>query len=382
MNGIALPPKRSMRIALQMTIATAALSIGGVWWWTIPSRDHHDVATLPVVRRTMHPPAISSHEVVMVAPVAPPQTVGEKIVSTRDSAILEEKTESAWQTLLGMVRIGRIPIPPPAAHEQPLDLTRRDSAALIVRYWSGRDIMAAAEWCLALPEGAMKSACLQQVALIQAAESLSSAAEWAKSLPAGSSKDSVVEALGWESSSGDPMLALDLAIDLPEGGVRARLLTHAAVVWAASDPQAAVDWARQIAVPDLSAQILEAIATAWAGSDPASAAAVVASDLPAGPEQTRASAAVIQRWAQQDPTAAAAWAQAFPAGPVGEAVTSNLVAQWAQRGADGPWQWLSSLPPSGNRDAGFAALARSLAVSNPQFAARCFAQISGNPRRF
>ncbi len=299
------------------------------------------------------------------------------------AAEVERRVEAAWQALRASVSQGTIHIPPPVPNEQPLDMDRRDSAALIVRYWAIDDSAAAAAWCMSLPECPMKSACLQEVGLIQAANDPAAAVEWAKNLPLGASRDSAIEALGWETSSNDPLGALNLAIDMPEGDARTRLLQHAAAVWAESDPESAANWAKQIAVPDLSAQALAAVVTAWAARDPASAAAAVAADFPTGLEQQRAAVAVVQRWAQQDPAATAQWVASFPPGATAEAVAGNLVSQWAQSsGPDAPWQWLSSLPLSGARDAGFAALARSQAISNPQLAARCFAQISGNPKRF
>jgi hypothetical protein len=290
--------------------------------------------------------------------------------------------DSAVQDLLAAAQSGRIQILRHDPHEQVLDLTKPESAPLIVRSWAQQNLSEAISWVTALSESALKSACLQQLALVQAQQDPQATTEWAKNLPAGASRDAALDTLAWEISASDPMSALDVAIDLPASDARLRLLEHVAASWAGTDPAAAAAWAKAIDDPAVVAAVLDPIATALANRDPAGAADLVASDLPPGAEQARAATAVVQRWAQQDPTAAARWAASFPAGPTGEAVAANLVAQWSNSSESAPFQWLSTVVQPGIRDAGFAALARATAVSDPAFSARCLSLVSGNPKRF
>jgi RecB family exonuclease len=67
----------------------------------------------------------------------------------------------------------------------------------------------------------------------------------------------------------------------------------------------------------------------WAESDPVAAAAFAANETEPGPAQERAVAAIVQRWAQQDPDAVRAWIEEFPDGSLTYNALGHLAAATA-----------------------------------------------------
>lgn len=116
-------------------------------------------------------------------------------------------------------------------------------------------------------------------------------------------------------------------MQLVEGPDRVRLLEHAVANWALTDPQAALDRAREIGEPALRNSTLGRLATSWAESDPRRAATLAVDAMDAGPDQERSIAAIVQRWAQQDPAAVGAWVATFPEGPVKRNALEHIAAQ-------------------------------------------------------
>jgi hypothetical protein len=120
-----------------------------------------------------------------------------------------------------------------------LDLLTRDpdQAAdelrqLLVRRWAESDAPAAATWASQLPEGPIRCAALEQVAIAWANTDLPVAADWVRALPESDSRAASTLALAYEAARTEPVLALELAGALPPTRERDELLAHAVSQWA------------------------------------------------------------------------------------------------------------------------------------------------------
>lgn len=89
-------------------------------------------------------------------------------------------------------------------------------------------------------------------------------------------------------------------------------LVHAVCQWADIEPAEALNWVRENPPGELREKLAAAATTAIAEHDPIAAADFVATEMNDGVARNHAAVAVIQRWAQTDPTGARQWVEQFP----------------------------------------------------------------------
>lgn len=197
----------------------------------------------------------------------------------------------------------------------------------LLRRWATLAPAAASEWVASLPAGNARTSALEQVALAWSANDPSAAWGWTESLEPDAARDAVMISLAYELARTGPPLALDRAVSLPESPARSQLIEHAVSNWAATDPQAAL--VRVMALDDaiLRNAALGRLATSWAETEPTEAATLAADAMDPGPDQYRAVAAIVQRWAQQDPDAARRWVESFPGGIMKENALGHIAEQ-------------------------------------------------------
>jgi hypothetical protein len=249
-----------------------------------------------------------------------------------------------------------------------LDALARDSSPaaadlrqLLVRRWAESDAPAAAAWTAQLPDGLVRRAALEQVAIAWANSDLPAATAWIQAMPAGDSEQVAALSLGYEAARSEPVTALAVASALPPGPQRDDLLVHAVSQWATADSATAADWAAKVSDANLRQRLLAAIAVASAETDGATAATFAVQSLGAGDEQDRAVVSIVQRWAQNSPSAAASWVAQWPDTPFREAATQNLVALWTAQDSPAAAAWLGELPEGALRTSGFSAYSQALA---------------------
>jgi len=231
----------------------------------------------------------------------------------------------------------------------------------LVRRWAERDAPAAAAWTAQLPEGAVRRAALEQVAIAWANTDLPAAAGWVQALPQGDAKEAATLDLAYEAARTEPVAALELASTLRRTPQRDDLLVHALSQWPGTDSSSAAAWAMNVPDPSLRQRLVAAVAVASAEQDGAGAAWLAASALGAGDEQGRAAVSIVQRWAQNSPQAAASWVSQFPDSPPRDAAVQNLLALWIPQDAEAAGNWLRQLPAGPLRDAGTVAYGQALA---------------------
>jgi hypothetical protein len=97
-----------------------------------------------------------------------------------------------------------------------------------------------------------------------------------------------------------------------------------------------------------------------------SEAAELFSLLPPGPEQNNAAGTIAGEWAQTDPKAAVSWTTQLPEGEARNSAIRQLVTNWAEYDVVAAAKWLEGLPAGGSRDAGAAAYANKVIVTDPE----------------
>jgi hypothetical protein len=247
-------------------------------------------------------------------------------------------------------------------------LAASDLRQLLVRRWAENDAPAAAGWTAQLPDGPVRRAALEQVAIVWANTDLPAAAAWIQTMPAGDSEEAAAVSLGYEAARSEPLTALAVASALPPGPQRDDLLVHAVSQWAADDSALAADWAAQAPNANLRQRMLAAIAVVSAEKDGAAAATFAVQTLAPGEEQDRAVVSIVQRWAQNSPSAAASWVAQWPDTPVRDAATQNLLAVWTGQDSQAPAAWLRDLPDGALRTTGLSAYSQALADHDPSWA--------------
>jgi hypothetical protein len=190
----------------------------------------------------------------------------------------------------------------------------------------------------------------EPIAVTLAVTNLKAAIEWLSNLPEGHRKEAATREVAYEAANENPQTALELAAGLPANPERDQLLDHAVSQFATSDARDATDWVLQIPDSSLRNRLLAAVATAAAEAHPAEAAALVATGIEDGEEQTRAVVAVVQRWVQTAPQAAAAWVEQFPQGPLRHAAAQNLLVIWSLNDHQAANTWLRTLPEAERAD--------------------------------
>ena len=227
--------------------------------------------------------------------------------------------------------------------------------------WTRLAPEAAAAWAIGIPGPEERSETLVQVAVGWAESDWSGAAAWARSLSNENARDELLLQLAHASLREEPLRALELSIELPAGRRREELLAQAVGSWALREPQDAAEWARSLSGEEGRARALESVLVSWAETDAIAAAKFAMENLPSGKALDRAVVAVVQRWAQSDPSSAAEWIERFEPGALQSAATDNLIANWFAGDSQGPAEWLESLQPGALRDNSIASYARQLA---------------------
>ena len=170
----------------------------------------------------------------------------------------------------------------------------------------------AAAWVQALPEGAVKTGLLEDVAIVWAEKDPGEALKWASGLPAGENRQVAVCAIGYEAARGEPTNALMAALALESGPARNQLILHVVSQWAVTDPGAALQWVETVKEGGLRDELFANMAAAWAKQDGEAAAMLVSRTVRSEATQRRAVVSVVQRWAQTNPGAARKWVEHLP----------------------------------------------------------------------
>ncbi|HZR18799.1 MAG TPA: hypothetical protein VFE51_16040 [Verrucomicrobiae bacterium] len=259
-----------------------------------------------------------------------------------------------------------------AAFRSTLDSLGQDSDPAInelrtrlVRRWAEENPTAAREWISEQPEGRIRRAALEQIAIADSNRDLPTAAAWAMALPNGPDELAAKVTVAYEAARTDPVQAVDLASTLPPTPQRDDLLVHAASQWSSTDFTNAVSWALQVSDPQLRDRLVSAVAVGSAKEEPVAAATLAAQDLPPGPQQDRAVVSIVQRWAETSPDETAAWVAQFPQAPLRDAATRELLIAWLGQNPDAAESWVDSLPAGGPRERGLAAYEQALESRAP-----------------
>jgi hypothetical protein len=186
------------------------------------------------------------------------------------------------------------------------------------------DPVGAAAWVEHLGAVPFQSEALRQVAISWANTDPVAAYNWLNSLPEDRNRQAAIMSLAYEASRKEPAVALEMAGRFAPGPERDELLVHAIREWAATDFSSAQQWATSVPDPGLRGRLVAAVAVDMAEQNGAGAAALIASSLPAGPEQDRSAVAIAQRWAEKAPQDAASWVSQFPEGAARTAAMKNI----------------------------------------------------------
>ncbi len=174
--------------------------------------------------------------------------------------------------------------------------------------------------------------------------------------------DDVFESL----ASVDLQSALDRAKAIPESNLRYMALRGVLSFMAESDPAAALTMAQSLGDFPGNESLSSVIYRQWATIDPQAAALQAMQSGMGGTGWQSPLAQVARTWAADDPMSAANWAIGLT-DPQAEARTiSQVMREWARDDLNAAINWVSSLPPGNSYDAAAAALAFSMAATNPQ----------------
>ena len=174
--------------------------------------------------------------------------------------------------------------------------------------------------------------------------------------------DDVFESL----ASVDLQSALDRAKAIPESNLRYMALRGVLSFMAESDPAAALTMAQSLGDFPGNESLTGVIYRQWATVDPQAAALQAMQSGMGGSGWQSPLAQVARTWAADDPMSAANWALSLT-DPQAEARTiSQVMREWARDDLNAAINWVSSLPPGSSYDAAAAALAFSMAATNPQ----------------
>ncbi len=297
----------------------------------------------------------------------PGQAVEDILLAAAEGETDPDRRSAALERAAGSVAVADL-----ASVLDSLARDARPAAAelcqLLVRRWAEADAASAAAWTTQLPEGPVRRAALEQVAIAWANTDLPTATAWIQAMPAGESEQAAAVSLGYEAARSEPVTALSVASALPPSPQRDDLLVHAISQWAAGDSAVAADWAKQVPDVSLRERLLAAVAVSSAEKDGAAAATLAVNDLVAGEEQDRAVVSIVQRWAQNSPSAVASWVAQWPDAPVRDAATQNLLALWTGQDSQAAAAWLDGLPEGALRTTGVAAYTQALADRDPRSA--------------
>lgn len=182
--------------------------------------------------------------------------------------------------------------------------------------WTKNSPRQTARWAESLPHGKARNEALLQVALAWFAEDPQAAWDWVSAWEIGNTRESTLTSLAYELCHQDPAAAFEKSFSLAEGLSRTQLIEHTMAEWAHHNPSSALAQAEKIENLASRQAAIASLATSWAETNPSAAATLAIQSLPPGPTQDRTIAAIVQRWAQQDPHAVQQWVKTFPDGQV------------------------------------------------------------------
>jgi len=237
------------------------------------------------------------------------RNIGEESRSWIDAAV----PEAVWSAFVRLQR-------------DELDDAAREAFIMALREWAENDPANAGAWSARLPVGAIRTAALDNVAIVWANKEYSEAVAWAGQLVDSDEQGRVMGCIANEVVRAEPVEALRLAVGLAPGDARDELMLRSVREWATRDAAAALAWSDQIPDGPLRERILAATATEWGNSDPVAAATFVASNMPTGRAQADAVVGIVQRWAQQDLEGAIGWVAMFPPGELQTVATASIAA--------------------------------------------------------
>lgn len=189
---------------------------------------------------------------------------------------------------------------------------RGDEGRLLARRWAELDAPTAGRWVTELSDVALRRELSSAVALGWSQRDLAGALAWAHSLAVDDTQTLVLTALCYEVARRSPAESLQMASALPSSAAADEALLHALRQDAGRDLPSAQEWALQLPAGALRERALADVATVMASEDGGRAARFVFDHTVPGPEQERAVAGVIQRWARQDYNRVLAWVAALP----------------------------------------------------------------------
>jgi len=201
----------------------------------------------------------------------------------------------------------------------------------ITRQQLERGLDVAKDWADGLPDGAFKSAALDDIADRMAREDIEGAKEWiAKYADQDFAKDAVGE-IAQRMSRDDPKAAVDWVLSLPEAS-QGRALYSAFNEWTQKDVTAASDFLAQMPASDTKDSAVYGLVRELDGEDPASAAAwaVTIQD-----EQMRQRSVmeVAGNWYKEDQAAATNF---MTQNGVSEDMQKMIISRSARGGGGGP----------------------------------------------
>jgi hypothetical protein len=206
------------------------------------------------------------------------------------------------------------------------------------------------------------------VAGVWARKNVHGALKWARALPPGFARETALNSIRFIWVHSDPVSASEHVGELPPGDTRNALLTNLAGEWATLDPRAALRWANTLSDGPERNLVLVNIAESWADLDPAAAAAF-ALQLSAS-LQPSAAAAVISRWATQNPEAAIDWALRTGDDAIETRALSEVLNLWASVDAVKARQWVENLPAGRPREAAVESYVEAVITWEPAQAVR------------
>ncbi|HWB07331.1 MAG TPA: hypothetical protein VG796_30175 [Verrucomicrobiales bacterium] len=238
--------------------------------------------------------------------------------------------------------------------------------------WGRRDPRAALQWVASQPEEDREDL-LKSVAGGWAKKDWKEAAAWAAKLPEDIDPGEIYSAI-----SGSIPFDLTLADAEPALGnlpqaladhIRLSIEHHQSIK--PGDETAAAARVMEILKrnPDDEAfhagSVFSAIAGGMAGNGEGAAAANWINDLPPGPAQDSAAAALARGWAEKDPEAASQWLTTLPAGEMCAKATAQLVEQITASDPERALKWAKTLPDQDQRNAHIGRVLREWLPSDP-----------------
>lgn len=213
----------------------------------------------------------------------------------------------------------------------------------------------AAEWTLlerlvaALPEGALRTESLQNLARVRAAYDLPRALSWAESLVGATDQDAAIMVVFQTWAQVDPGSALERLRLFEDTERHAPLIAALLPTLGQAQPERTVEWA--IKLPEKHrAQVMENVFESWARQYPKKAAEHV-ERLRADLDVTPIAHQIARVWARQDPKAALDWSERiFDEGTERLEAQNKALWHWASKDPGGALAWLREQPAVHARD--------------------------------